>query len=71
MIGQMQMLDQRAVVAHWKAKGLDFSKLFTKPLAPEGVAIYQLREAGSQARRHPRPQADRARRRPRSIAARR
>ena len=40
MIGQMQMLDQRALVAHWKAKGLDFSKLFTKPPAPEGVAIY-------------------------------
>jgi glutamate synthase (NADPH/NADH) large chain len=28
------------VIAHWKAKGLDFSKLFTKPVAPEGVAIY-------------------------------
>ncbi len=40
MIGQMQMLDQRALVEHWKAKGLDFSKLFTKPPAPEGVAIY-------------------------------
>jgi glutamate synthase (NADPH/NADH) large chain len=40
MIGQMQMLDQRELVAHWKAKGLDFSKLFTKPPAPEGVAIY-------------------------------
>ena len=40
MIGQMQMLDQRAVIAHWKAKGLDFSKLFTKPMAPEGVSIF-------------------------------
>ena len=40
MVGQMQMLDQRAMVEHWKAKGLDFSKLFTKPLAPEGVAIF-------------------------------
>src|SRR5204863_3989741 len=40
MIGQMQMLDQRALVAHWKAKGLDFSRLFTKPEAGEGVAIY-------------------------------
>ena len=36
----MQMLDQRAMVAHWKAKGLDFSRLFTKPEAPAGVAIY-------------------------------
>ena len=40
MVGQMQMLDQRKVIEHWKAKGLDFSKLFTKPAAPEGVAIY-------------------------------
>jgi glutamate synthase (NADPH/NADH) large chain len=41
MIGQMQMLDQRNVIEHWKAKGLDFSRLFTKPIAPEGVAIYK------------------------------
>jgi len=40
MIGQMQMLDQRRAIEHWKAKGLDFSRLFTKPVAPEGVAIY-------------------------------
>ena len=41
MIGQMQMLDKRAVVEHWKAKGLDFSKLFHKPQAGAGVAIYR------------------------------
>jgi glutamate synthase (NADPH/NADH) large chain len=41
MIGQVQMLDQRRVVAHWKAKGLDFSKLFHKPEAPEGVNIFK------------------------------
>jgi len=41
MIGQMQMLDQRRLVAHWKAKGLDFSRLFTKPQEPNGVAIYK------------------------------
>src|SRR5262249_5448889 len=40
MVGQMQMLDQRAMVAHWKAKGLDFSRLFTKPQAEPGTAIY-------------------------------
>jgi glutamate synthase domain-containing protein 3 len=44
MIGQMQMLDQQRVIEHWKAKGLDFSRLFTKPVAPEGVAIYQCEE---------------------------
>ena len=36
MIGQMQMLDKQQVVEHWKAKGLDFSKLFHKPEAPQG-----------------------------------
>ena len=44
MVGQMQMLDQRAMVAHWKAKGLDFSRLFTKPEAPRGVAIFNSEE---------------------------
>jgi glutamate synthase (NADPH/NADH) large chain len=41
MIGQMQMLDQRALVSHWKAKGLDFSRLFHKPSVPEGTRIYK------------------------------
>jgi glutamate synthase (NADPH/NADH) large chain len=41
MIGQMQLLDQRRVVEHWKARGLDFSKLFYKPDAPKGVNIFK------------------------------
>ncbi len=41
MIGQMQMLDRRAVIEHWKAKGLDFSKLFFKPQAGPGVRIHR------------------------------
>ncbi len=40
MIGQLQMLDKRQVIEHWKAKGLDFSRLFFKPEAPAGVAIH-------------------------------
>src|SRR5437764_5644505 len=40
MIGQMQMLDKRAVIEHWKAKGLDFSRLFFKPEAGPGIAIH-------------------------------
>jgi glutamate synthase (NADPH/NADH) large chain len=40
MIGQMQMLDQTRVIAHWKAKGLDFSKLFYKPEVPASVNIF-------------------------------
>ena len=71
MVGQMQMLDKRQVIEHWKAKGLDFSRLFFKPHAPAGVHIHNCEGAGSQDPHHPRPQADRRRRRPRSIAARR
>jgi glutamate synthase (NADPH) large chain len=40
MIGQMQMLDRVNVLAHAKANGLDFSKLFTKPDVPASVALY-------------------------------
>jgi len=40
MVGQMQMLDQREVIEHWKAKGLDFSRLFFKPRAEAGVNIH-------------------------------
>src|SRR5581483_5486890 len=40
MIGQMQMLDRVKLIAHAKANGLDFSKLFTKPDVPPTVAIY-------------------------------
>src|SRR3981081_621063 len=41
MIGQMQMLDRRQVIEHWKAKGLDFSKLFFKPQAGRGASLYR------------------------------
>jgi glutamate synthase (NADPH/NADH) large chain len=41
MIGQMQMLDKQEVVEHWKAKGLDFTRLFHKPPAPAGVNIHK------------------------------
>src|SRR3954453_9309326 len=40
MVGQMQMLDRDAVIDHWKAKGLDFSRLFHKPPASDPAAIY-------------------------------
>ena len=41
MIGQMQMLDKSPVIDHWKAKGLDFAKLFHKPTAAPGVGIFK------------------------------
>jgi glutamate synthase (NADPH/NADH) large chain len=40
MIGQTECLNKDRAIEHWKAKGLDFSKLFYKPAAPKGVAIY-------------------------------
>ncbi len=40
MIGQSDRLDMRQAINHWKAKGLDYSRLLRKPEAGEGVAIY-------------------------------
>ena len=40
LIGQSQCLDTERAIGHWKARGLDFEKLFHKPDVPKGVAIY-------------------------------
>jgi glutamate synthase (NADPH/NADH) large chain len=40
MVGQTQMLDQSTLVAHWKARGLDFSKLFVRQKELPGQKIY-------------------------------
>jgi glutamate synthase (NADPH/NADH) large chain len=40
MIGRTDLLMARKAVAHWKAKGLDFSRLFHRPKAGKGVAVY-------------------------------
>ncbi len=40
MIGQSDCLDMRKAVHHWKARGLDYSKMLAKPEAAEGTAIY-------------------------------
>ncbi|GEO13387.1 glutamate synthase large subunit [Microvirga aerophila] len=39
MIGQSDLLDKKEAIDHWKAKGLDFSKLFHKPDVGPDVAI--------------------------------
>jgi len=39
MVGRIDVLDQRAAIDHWKAKGLDFSKLFTPPDVPADVGV--------------------------------
>ena len=40
MIGQMQMLDRDKAIEHWKANGLDFTKLFHKPQPLDGQTVY-------------------------------
>ena len=47
LIGQTDMLDTDEAIAHWKAKGLDFSKLFAK-IDSQGEAVYR-----SQKQEHP------------------
>jgi glutamate synthase (NADPH) large chain len=40
LIGRTDLLDARRAVDHWKAKGLDFSRLFHKPEAGPEVATF-------------------------------
>ena len=38
MIGRADVLDMRAGIAHWKARGLDFTRIFHQPQMPADVA---------------------------------
>ena len=40
MIGETEILDKSQAIDHWKAKGLDFTRLFHKPDVPPEVAIF-------------------------------
>jgi glutamate synthase (NADPH/NADH) large chain len=40
LIGHSELLDKKKGVEHWKAKGLDFSKVFYQPAVEPGVARY-------------------------------
>ena len=40
MIGQMDRLDMRRCIEHWKARGLDYSRLLAKPQPAEGDTLY-------------------------------
>ena len=40
MIGKTEILDKSEAIDHWKAKGLDFTRIFHKPEVPKQVAIY-------------------------------
>ena len=40
MIGHSERLDMRSAITHWKAKGLDYSRILHKPEAGPDVAVY-------------------------------
>ncbi|MEO5336081.1 MAG: glutamate synthase large subunit [Magnetospirillum sp. WYHS-4] len=40
MIGRSDMLDMRPGIKHWKAKGLDFARIFHRPAVDKGVAVH-------------------------------
>jgi glutamate synthase (NADPH/NADH) large chain len=41
LIGRTELLDMRAGVEHWKARGLDFGRIFYMPRMPAEVGIYR------------------------------
>jgi glutamate synthase (NADPH) large chain len=40
LIGRVDLLDTSKGIEHWKAKGLDFSRIFYMPKMPQEVALY-------------------------------
>ncbi len=42
LIGRTDLLDMRAGIAHWKARGLDFSRLFAQPQVPADVPRFHV-----------------------------
>src|SRR5579859_2882033 len=40
LIGRASLLDMKKGIEHWKAKGLDFSRIFHMPQMPAEVARY-------------------------------
>jgi glutamate synthase (NADPH/NADH) large chain len=41
LIGRTELLDMRKGIEHWKARGLDFSRVFAMPTMPQDVALYR------------------------------
>ncbi len=44
LIGRTDLLDKSKAIAHWKAKGLDFGKIFYQPEVPASEPRYQVEE---------------------------
>ncbi|MHB1669112.1 MAG: glutamate synthase-related protein [Thiomonas sp.] len=44
LVGRADLLDTRPGISHWKARGLDFSRVFHMPVVPADVARRQVEE---------------------------
>ncbi|TFY98986.1 glutamate synthase-related protein [Ramlibacter humi] len=44
LIGRTDLLDMKKGIEHWKARGLDFGRLFARPNVPADVARFQVEE---------------------------
>ncbi|MBP6382663.1 MAG: glutamate synthase subunit alpha, partial [Pseudomonadales bacterium] len=44
LIGRSDLLDTKKGIEHWKARGLDFSRIFYRPEVADDVARYQVEE---------------------------
>ncbi|MDP3671107.1 MAG: glutamate synthase-related protein, partial [Telluria sp.] len=44
LIGRADLLDKSKAIAHWKASGLDFSRIFYQPPVADGMKVYQFEE---------------------------
>jgi glutamate synthase (NADPH/NADH) large chain/glutamate synthase (ferredoxin) len=44
LIGRVDLLDVRKGISHWKARGLDFSRLFAQPQVPAEVPRFHVEE---------------------------
>jgi glutamate synthase (NADPH/NADH) large chain len=44
LIGRADLLDKSRAITHWKAQGLDFSRIFYQPALPEGGVYYHTEE---------------------------
>ena len=60
LIGRTDLLDMKKGIEHWKAKGLDFSRIFHMPEMPAEVARFHSEDAGPRPRQGARQPADRA-----------
>lgn len=40
MVGRVDVLNTKAAIEHWKARGLDFSKILYRPEVPANVGVY-------------------------------